>query len=404
VITIRELSFSTSTGDNPSVPAMDSLTEGAVLREDSAEKASTPGTAYAAYRERKYFGELDGLRALAIAAVVWNHSGTGAYQFGRGLGVKLFFTISGFLITTLLLRERAKTGALSLRNFYVRRVLRIFPLYFAVLGLYVILVRFAERDALAAAQFFANLPYFLTFTANWFVNLGDGRVIFYFAWSLSAQEQFYLVWPSVIRFARPWWIPVALMGMWLGAAEVVHWAVATGRADDSLLAVRILSRIDPTLGFGFLAAHLLHRPAGFRAALQVVDRPWSAPLAVALALVQVVLPTTPDLVPRVAMLLLVLICVARPKNVLAPVIDNRFVRYVGTISYGIYLLHMLHVNVARRIVPGDSRLAIFTLAFPATILVAGLSFRYFEQPIMNLRRFLIRSGQGVESPPALPTP
>jgi peptidoglycan/LPS O-acetylase OafA/YrhL len=107
---------------------------------------------------------------------------------------------------------------------------------------------------------------------------------------------------------------------------------------------------------------------------------------------QVVAPATPDVVPRVGTLLLVMVCVARPRNVLAPVLGNWFVRYVGTISYGIYLLHMLNVNVARRIVPGGSRLATFALAFPATIAVAALSFRYFERPIMNLRRYLIRTG------------
>ena len=371
---------------------------------DNARMTGGGGNAHADYLERKYFGELDGLRALAIAMVVWNHAGAGAYKFGWGIGVKLFFTISGFLITTLLLRERDKIGTISLRNFYVRRVLRIFPLYFLVLGIYVVLVRFAERDPAATTQFFANLPYFLSFTANWFVNFDGGRVIFYFAWSLSAQEQFYLAWPSVVHFARPWWLTVALMAAMLSVAALVHSAVAAGRLDESVLPVRILARVDPTLGFGFLAAYLLHRPEGFRAALHVVDRAWSAPLAVAMLLLQVLVPTTPDLVPRVATLVLVMVCVVRPQNVLAPVLANRLLRHVGSISYGIYLLHMLHVNVARRIVPGGSRLAVFTLAFPATVLVASVSFRYFEQPIMNLRRYFIRTRMDVGSQPALPTP
>lgn len=350
------------------------------------------GDAHATYLARRYFGELDGLRALAIAMVVWNHSGTGAYKFGWGLGVKLFFTISGFLITTLLLRERDRTGTISLRNFYVRRVLRIFPLYFAVLGLYVVLVWFLERDPAARAEFFQNLPAYLTFTANWFVDFDGGRVIFYFAWSLSAQEQFYLAWPSAVRFARRWWLPVALMAAMLGVAHLFHAAVESGRLDESRLAVRILARVDPTIGIGFLGAYLLHRPEGFRAASHVVDRAWSAPLAIVLLLLQVVVPGTPELVPRAAALLLVLVCVVRPRSVLAPVLDNRLARHVGTVSYGIYLLHMLNVNVARRIVPGGSRLAVFALAFPATVLVASLSFRWFEQPIMNLRRYFIRTG------------
>src|SRR5882672_6045500 len=92
------------------------------------------------FQKAKYFPLLDGLRAVSIVGVVWHHAG-GALHFSGPLsrgyhGVSLFFVISGFLITTLLLRERSRTGAISLRKFYLRRALRIFPLYYAVLALY----------------------------------------------------------------------------------------------------------------------------------------------------------------------------------------------------------------------------------------------------------------------------
>ena len=344
---------------------------------------------HADYMARKYFGELDGLRTLAIAMVVWNHSGSGHGNFGWGLGVKLFFTISGFLITTILLREKERTGAISLPNFHLRRALRIFPLYFAVLGIYTVLVLLTERGTARGAQFFQNLPSYLTFTSNLFIDFDGGPVIFYFAWSLAAQEQFYLVWPSVLRFARRWWIPVVLMVAVLLAAIGVRSAVEGGLSQSNLL-VRIMARLDPTLGLGALAAYLLHRPGGYRAMSPVVGAVWSAPLGVILALAQVLVPTTPEFVPRMAMMLIVMTCVVRPGNVFAPVLENRAVRYVGTVSYGIYLMHMLNVNVARRIAPGGSRGVIFALAFPATILVASLSFKYFETPVMNLKRFLPR--------------
>ena len=348
-----------------------------------------PSRSHAAYLGTKHFGELDGLRTLAISMVVWNHAGRGDDYFGWGLGVMLFFTISGYLVTTVLLREQARTGTISLRNFHVRRALRIFPLYFAVLATYVLLVLATERDTARGVQFFHNLPYFLTFTANLFVDLGGGSVIFYFAWSLAAQEQFYLVWPSVVRVARRWWVPVAVTAGLLIASGLARELVASGRLDESRLLVRILTRLDPTLGMGALAAYLLHRPGGYRLALPVVGRWWSAPMAVVLAALQVAFYSTPDFVPRIAMMLLVMTCVVRPENLLAPVLDNRAVRYVGTVSYGIYLMHMLNVSVARRIVPSGSRLVIFALAFPATILVASLSFKYFETPVMNLKRFFI---------------
>ncbi|MCX5745493.1 MAG: acyltransferase, partial [Proteobacteria bacterium] len=147
----------------------------------------------------KHLPALDGLRALSILAVIAHHGGGAAAgaasPLGRGhLGVQLFFVLSGFLITSLLIQERARSGGIDLARFYVRRSLRIFPLYFAVLALYVVVVGLTARHEPAGRAFFANLPYFATYTSNWMVSLDEPRVIFYFAWSLAVEEQFYLVW------------------------------------------------------------------------------------------------------------------------------------------------------------------------------------------------------------------
>ncbi|MBI5547376.1 MAG: acyltransferase [Deltaproteobacteria bacterium] len=167
---------------------------------------------HAAFREAKFFPALDGLRAISILVVIWHHAGgEGASGIlARGFhGVSLFFAISGFLITTLLLREQDTKGQISLSRFYLRRTLRIFPLYYLVLGVYTVLVLVVERGSVAGQGFMANLPSFLTYTSNWLVSRDAGaRVIFYFAWSLATEEQFYLLWPSVVRFARRWWTPV----------------------------------------------------------------------------------------------------------------------------------------------------------------------------------------------------
>jgi peptidoglycan/LPS O-acetylase OafA/YrhL len=91
---------------------------------------------------------LDGLRCLSIAAVIWHHAGGTRHSgllFRGHHGVSLFFAISGFLITTLLLRERVRNGQVSLGRFYGRRTLRIFPLYYAVIALYVALVYLLDR-------------------------------------------------------------------------------------------------------------------------------------------------------------------------------------------------------------------------------------------------------------------
>jgi peptidoglycan/LPS O-acetylase OafA/YrhL len=104
-------------------------------------------------------------------------------------GVSLFFASSGFLITTLLLREKARNSRIDLKAFYVRRSLRIFPLYYGVLLVHIALVTLLERDSVTGQAFYDNLIYFATCTSNLFVPL-DGRVIFYFAWSVAAEEPF----------------------------------------------------------------------------------------------------------------------------------------------------------------------------------------------------------------------
>ncbi|MBB5896534.1 peptidoglycan/LPS O-acetylase OafA/YrhL [Kutzneria kofuensis] len=165
---------------------------------------------YDTYRRTKVFASLNGLRCLSILAVIWHHCGgdvAGIPVPRTGyLGVSLFFVISGFLITTLLLRERDQHGQISLRRFYARRSLRIFPLYYTVVAIYAVLVLLVWKPSAYGNDYLHNLPAFLTYTSNWFVPLGSEL---YLAWSLAAEEQFYLVWPVIERFtARKW--PVLL--------------------------------------------------------------------------------------------------------------------------------------------------------------------------------------------------
>ncbi len=121
-------------------------------------------------------------------AHVWYVSGTDYFHHLElipvlrmgSFGVDVFFGISGFLITTLLLRERAKKGKISLRDFYLRRSLRIWPLYYAVLGLYVFLVVFLQRGTGRDHVFFHFLPGYLTYTYTWFAGWATSGAIISF--------------------------------------------------------------------------------------------------------------------------------------------------------------------------------------------------------------------------------
>lgn len=142
---------------------------------------------HAQYVAQRSFGSLDGLRCLSIVAVLWHH-GKPSIDFPtiatRGfLGVDLFFVISGFLIVTLLLRERDQIGQISLKKFYVRRTLRIFPVYYLLVCTLALYYSFVASDSSVGDQFLSDLWIYLTYLGNYFF-LGWAIV-----WSLAAEEQ-----------------------------------------------------------------------------------------------------------------------------------------------------------------------------------------------------------------------
>ena len=351
---------------------------------------------YEAFTTTSWFSGLDGLRAFSVVAVLWYHL-TGEHDLALlnhgNQGVQLFFAISGFLVTTLLLRERRRTGTISLRAFYLRRTLRIFPLYYAVLAVYALLVFTTLRGTPKGAEFWQHLPAFATYTSNWFVSADGGSghgVTFYFAWSLATEEQFYLVWPPLLLWAlaagRRAWMP-ALVALALLAAQAVaagitgdHSGAATTHglvptafasfAPPMLLAAGLAVLLDVRTTFPLLA-----RPLGHRVA---------APLLLVMLLLGMALDL-PQLATGLVMALLVASVCLRPDTVLHPVLTLRPVAYVGTISYGVYLMHMLAANAVRRALGMHSGIDVFLCTLLVAVAMAAISHRWFETPILRLK-------------------
>jgi peptidoglycan/LPS O-acetylase OafA/YrhL len=347
----------------------------------------TPAGAYRGYRDSRYFPLLDGLRCLSIVAVVWHHAaGTAEGLLSRCReGVSLFFAISGFLITTLLLRERSQTGSISLERFYVRRALRIFPLYYAVLGLYAVSVWAVERRSTAGALFWHNLPYFLTYTSNWFVRLDSDQVIFYFAWSLATEEQFYLFWPLVVKKAsRPGLAEGVMIGLALLHCASVG-AVAMAVLPSHAVLAEVLGSVRLPICFGALAACLVHSPKGFSWAFPVAGQAWSGAVALGAMLAGLAFDATPAWVVHLAMTWLVVSCALRPEQPLRPLLDNPVARHVGKVSYGMYLLHVLCINVVRRLLDVQQGPRVFLGGLALSVAAATLSYRLFESPLLRLK-------------------
>ncbi|TWD82407.1 peptidoglycan/LPS O-acetylase OafA/YrhL [Kribbella amoyensis] len=343
---------------------------------------------YETYRATKHFSALDGLRAVSVLAVIWQH--TAGFNDGRGLpargylGVDCFFVISGFLITTLLLRERAATGRISLRDFYLRRALRIFPIYYAVLAVYAVLVLAMTRHTRSGQEFLHNLPAFATYTSNWFVGRGDS-VTFYFAWSLATEEQFYLFWPPLLILLLGW---VFGRGRWASWAHLPLISLAGLLALDiaaHLNGWTVLASLAAPILLGAAAAVILHHPIGYRRSAEVFGAPWTAPVlaAVTLAAIQVELP---DAFVFLLLAYLLVACVVREDTGLHRLLTWRPLVVLGTISYGVYLMHMLAANLVRPVLGHRFGVDVFAVTVPLVAGAAYLSYQWFERPIRLLAR------------------
>jgi peptidoglycan/LPS O-acetylase OafA/YrhL len=158
-------------------------------------------SALAGFWGASYFPALDGLRAICILLVIFNHTRCRYPPFIYGwVGVDIFFVLSGFLITTLLLRERESYGNLSLKGFYTRRAFRILPVYFVVLAGYLVLIPLL-RDWKRWEEMKLALPYLLTFTQEFRPAVAGN--IYNQTWSLAYEEKFYLLWPLVVLIGFP---------------------------------------------------------------------------------------------------------------------------------------------------------------------------------------------------------
>ncbi len=348
------------------------------------------------YLSRRRFGSLDGLRFLCIAAVLWHHapvwtSDPSVSQIAtRGfLGVDFFFVLSGFLITTLLLREQDQTGRISLLKFYVRRARRILPPYLLVvtaIAVYHIIWR--ER-----AEYWELLPYYYLFLANF---LTEHIPLLTPMWSLSMEEQYYLLWPLLIVVVpERWLLPIIAILAVVNVAAIQGAFAILGLPGIEVGALRLSlppATYAPIL-LGSAGAILLNRPEGFAAVVQLLGHRWSAPMAFFAVLAAAGwspqnLLGWPNLLIHLLMLMALLSLVVREDNGLAPILSWRPIMRVGQVSYGVYLYHLiaLHATNVLLIQLGlEDPWSVLLIYSALAVLMAELSYHLLE------RRFLVAS-------------
>jgi peptidoglycan/LPS O-acetylase OafA/YrhL len=283
----------------------------------------------------RYAPQLDGVRALCVALTITNHIGPTTRYVNGTLGVDVFFALSGFLITTLLLEEQRLTARVCLRCFYVRRVFRIAPLYYLTIGLYAVtayLLWVRGIDADRFAQMKAVAPMVLLFLGE-FPPQAAGTLLGH-TWTLGIEEKYYILWPLLFAAARALRYR-ALIGL-VALAAAGFWV---------LLPVRL------AIGYGGIAIGslmaLVHAEESSPIRRLIVAIPTAA-IAMLLSIGYCSTVVTHNSLASHCLFtlvsaVLVMSLVVRPSRVRELLASKPFV-YIGKRTYAIYLLHVLVAN------------------------------------------------------------
>ncbi len=358
---------------------------------------------------RRHFPALDGLRAIAVFVVIMGHADYPIQHVPADLGVSVFFVLSGFLITRLLLREQRDTGSVSLSRFYARRTLRIFPAYYVFIAVsFVLDATHGQRGsrALSASALTYTVNYF-----NAFHHHPDTSIAH--AWSLGVEEQFYLLWPAAFLLMARRGARTIVRGTVVAAVCVIAWRawLLYRGVDVAYLYNAFDTRFD-NLAIGCLLAVIADRSAFAHVADLLARRPWYPLVTLAVLLGSRLVDArayhysigfTVDAV-LVAVFITQLLQLYTSK--LWSWIEHPVARYLGTISYPIYLYHQWGASVGRHL-PGTGRPREFVGGVLATIVIASTSYYVIERPFLSLKHRFERGGkdsQGIRAAPAQAAP
>jgi peptidoglycan/LPS O-acetylase OafA/YrhL len=344
---------------------------------------------HADYLALRRFPALDGLRAIAAVLVVFFHYGGPDWLQGWA-GVQLFFVLSGFLITTLMLREERGTGRISLKEFYLRRAFRILPVYIVILLITAVgswLYGTFTSNGIGPA-----LKHFLTFT-----NEFAGASPYGQSWSLGIEQKFYLVWPlvaialgTVVLRRRA---GAALLGMLL-ALVVVNFTTSHSNPGWPVHYFSILT--------GVLLAIALHSPRGFAVLRPLTNR--VAQVIVSVGFVAVHLSVKPIaglldgingipghvlVIPVYALAVATLLAALVAPGPVTTFLSTKPMQFVGERSYSLYLVQTVAATVIWFFWPALSGLGQSVVVTAFGLALASVLYATVEIPMITLGRILI---------------
>lgn len=371
-------------------------------------------------KARLYFPNIAGVRAIAAFGVIIHHIEQTKWLAGinnsfmkpavllfGSLGVILFFVLSGFLITYLLIAEKEKSGTVQIKKFYIRRLLRIWPLYFLII--------------IAGLFIFPYIPFFTfpVWSSDVFWHYGTKIILFFLilpnvslllyppmpymkqTWSIGVEEQFYLLWPIIIKFSKTYLRPLLIITFsfmmatlflfWLTNKEFMKssaWLPALNFIKQYIATFRVGS-----MAIGGIAAYIAYfKPARV---LKVIFSPalqWGLYIVLILFLLKgVTVPYVQNEFYSALFALAIINLACNKRSVVS--LKNSVFEYFGKISFGLYMYHpvaiILSLKIAKQTLVNDSGLLfniiLYISAIIITIVMAGLSYKYIEAYFLKFK-------------------
>jgi peptidoglycan/LPS O-acetylase OafA/YrhL len=379
--------------------------------------------------EHIYFRGLNGLRFFAAIAVVITHIELIKYQLGYSsiwrdnilvfelgsLGVIFFFVLSGFLITYLLMQEKAVTQTIAVKKFYIRRILRIWPMYYllVLLGFLVLpnihSINHPYLNKLLDANFTPNFILYLLFLPNLAFATFAAVPHIGQTWSIGVEEQFYLLWPLIVKHSKNVLKALLMVIGILIVLKVIVLVLCKQMPDNAALKIikpfLAMTKME-SMAIGGIGAYYLFN-GNEKIKWLMNNGLMISAIIVILGLVYLTPPIIQDaiyLVYSVLFLVIILNVSSNPKSIFK--LENRMFKMLGNISYGIYMYHLIVIafvfaglNYLGMEINDSfiSQLMVYSLTIIITIFVSILSYSYFEKPFLNLKHkfTIIKSGSNI---------
>lgn len=343
-----------------------------------------------------YLSGLNGLRAIAAISVLVSHVGLklfkasnlNIYKIDLNFdGVTLFFVISGFLITYLLLIEKDKSLTIDIPKFYIRRILRIWPIYYLIIALTLFILIFVSNISMFHTF---NVFYYIFFAANIPFVLSQGIPLISHYWSIGVEEQFYLFWPWIVRNTRNQLLyKVLALFIFIFIIKLGFWYFL---GSDSLLYRFFVVTRFHCMMIGAIGAILFMNPDNILIKLcsnkyvQIVN--WILVLLLLFGLFRLPAPISVEITSILSLILIIGQITVRNRIVNLELI---FFNFLGRISYGLYVIHPLVIYVYTNVFSNVNisslsiSVCMYVLVLITTIGLAYFSYEYFEKRFLKMK-------------------